>query len=43
MINCKNPYRPIKAGVVEVIEETPTIKTIKFKPQEPMDFATGQF
>jgi len=43
MINCKNPYRSIKAEIVEVIEETPTIKTIKFKPQEPIGFATGQF
>lgn len=43
MIDCKNPYRPIKAEIVEVIEETPTIKTIRFKPQEPMSFATGQF
>lgn len=43
MIDCKNPYRPIKAEIVEVIEETPTIKTIRFKPQEPMDFTTGQF
>jgi len=43
MIDCKNPYRSIEAEVLEVIEETPTIKTIKFKPQEPMDFTTGQF
>ena len=43
MINCKNPYRPIKAEIIEAIEETPTIKTIKFKPQEPISFATGQF
>jgi len=43
MINCKNPYRLIKAEVIEVTEETPTIKTIRFKPQEPISFATGQF
>jgi len=43
MINCKNPYRSIKAEIVEVIEETPTIKTIRFKPQDSIGFATGQF
>ena len=39
----KNPYRPIKAEVLEVITETPTIKTIKFKPVEEISFKTGQF
>jgi len=38
-----NPYRPIKAVVLDVITETPTIKTIRFKPEEPMSFETGQF
>ncbi len=38
-----NPYRPIEAEVLEVITETPTIKTIKFKPKETVSFATGQF
>lgn len=38
-----NPYRPIKAEVTDVIAETPTIKTIRFKPQETITFATGQF
>lgn len=38
-----NPYRPIEAEVVEVITETPTIKTIRFKPKEPIAFRTGQF
>jgi sulfite reductase subunit B len=40
---CKNPYRPIKAEVLDVITETPSIKTIRFRPQEPMSFKTGQF
>lgn len=39
----ENPYRPIKAKVLDVIVETPTIKTIRFKPEEPITFATGQF
>jgi len=39
----KNPYRPIKTRVLEVITETPTIKTLKLKPEEPISFQTGQF
>lgn len=38
-----NPYRPIEAEVTDVITETPTIKTIKFKPVEPIAFNAGQF
>jgi len=38
-----NPYRPVKAEVIEVIPETPTIKTIRFKPEEPIEFLSGQF
>ena len=38
-----NPYRAIRAVVLEVITETPTIKTIQFKPDEPITFKTGQF
>src|SRR4030042_3898 len=38
-----NPYRPIEAKVLEVTIETPTIKTIRFKPAEPLTFKTGQF
>jgi len=38
-----NPYRPIETKVLEVISETPTIKTIRMKPVEEIHFATGQF
>ncbi|MFH1594642.1 MAG: FAD/NAD(P)-binding protein [Candidatus Omnitrophota bacterium] len=38
-----NPYRPIRAEVLDIITETPTIKTIKFKPDEVITFRTGQF
>lgn len=38
-----NPYSTIRAEVLEVIVETPTIKTIRFKPDEPVSFSTGQF
>jgi NAD(P)H-flavin reductase len=40
---CNNPYRLIKAEVLDVITETPSIKTIRFRPEEPMTFKTGQF
>ena len=38
-----NPYRPIETEVLEIISETPTIKTIKLKPKEEVSFTTGQF
>ena len=38
-----NPYRPLGARVLDVITETPTIKTIRFRPEEPIAFRTGQF
>ena len=41
--SCKNPYRPVEAKVLDVITETPTIKTIRFKPTEEISFQTGQF
>jgi sulfite reductase subunit B len=39
----KNPYRPIETEVLEVITETPTIKTLRLRPKEEITFATGQF
>ena len=36
-------YTPQKVTVTKVIQETSTIKTLVFKPQEPFSFATGQF
>lgn len=38
-----NIYRPIKTEVIDVITETPTIKTIRLKPKEKITFETGQF
>jgi NAD(P)H-flavin reductase len=38
-----NPYRPIETKVLEVITETPTIKTLKMNPKEEITFKTGQF
>ena len=39
----KNPYLPITAEILEVIEETPNIKTFVFKPREALEFKAGQF
>ena len=39
----KNIYRPIKAKVEKIIQETSTIKTFVLKPEEPMNFDAGQF
>jgi sulfite reductase subunit B len=38
-----NPYRPIETEVLDVITESPTIKTLKLKPKEEIAFETGQF
>lgn len=39
----KNPYSPIRTEVLDVITETPTIKTFRLLPKEPISFKTGQF
>jgi sulfite reductase subunit B len=39
----KNPYRPIETEVIDAVTETPTIKTLKLKPKEPIIFKAGQF
>jgi len=38
-----NPYQPIQAKVLEVIQETPNIKTFILQPLEEIGFNTGQF
>ncbi|MBN1870964.1 MAG: FAD/NAD(P)-binding protein [Candidatus Omnitrophica bacterium] len=38
-----NPYCPVMAEILDVIEETPTIKTFKLKPERAVSFETGQF
>lgn len=38
-----NPYEPVPARLVEVIQETPTIKTFVLEPSQPMPFRAGQF
>jgi len=39
----ENPYFPLPAVIEEVIEETPTIKTLVLKPEKPIRFRAGQF
>jgi len=38
-----NPYLPQPATLVEVVEETPTIKTLVIEPGEAVPFTAGQF
>ena len=38
-----NPYRPTRTEVLDVAVETPTIKTLKLRPQGGLRFRTGQF
>lgn len=39
----KNVYTPIEAEILEVIDETPTIKTFVVEPREDIGFKAGQF
>ncbi|MBD3278290.1 MAG: oxidoreductase [Candidatus Aegiribacteria sp.] len=39
----KNPYRSIETRVLDVITETPSIKTFVLEPQEELTFKPGQF
>ena len=38
-----NPYLPIRTEVVNVVGESPTIKTFSLKPEIPLHFKAGQF
>lgn len=38
-----NIYAPVRAELLEVIEESPMIKTFVLKPEKKFPFATGQF
>jgi len=39
----ENPYVPMAAPIVEVIDETPSIKTFVVEPAKPFSFRAGQF
>lgn len=43
MYKSNNPYRPIRTEVLGTVEETPSIVTLKLKPDEQISFETGQF
>lgn len=43
MLNGRNIYKPLKARLTEVIEESPLIKTFVLIPETDFKFATGQF
>ncbi len=38
-----NIYKPLRAELIEVIEESPTIKSFVLVPEQEFSFATGQF
>ena len=39
----ENPYQPVNGEIVEIIDESPTIKTFVVVPEEDFKFKTGQF
>src|SRR4030042_1707131 len=39
----QNPYQPIQAKIVDIIDESPTIKSFFIKPIQDFQFKTGQF
>lgn len=39
----KNPYQPVEAEIVNVINETPAIKTFVLSPKQKIPFSAGQF
>jgi NAD(P)H-flavin reductase len=43
MMKDQNPYEVIAAEVLEVIQESPRIKTFVMKPEKEFHFRTGQF
>jgi len=38
-----NPYRSIPAEITKIEDESPNIKTFRLVPEEPVEFATGEF
>ena len=43
MLNGKNIYKPIRAKLTDIIDESPLIKTFVLIPEEEFSFKTGQF
>ncbi|MFO7900791.1 MAG: FAD/NAD(P)-binding protein [Planctomycetota bacterium] len=42
-MTAEESYLPTPAELVEVIDETPTIRTLIVEPEEPLEFKAGQF
>ena len=38
-----NPYQPVNGEIVDILDESPTIKTFVIVPEQQFCFATGQF
>lgn len=38
-----NPYQPVKAEILKLIDETPNIRTFVLKPEQEIPFLAGQF
>ena len=43
MSKIENPYKPQKAVIEKIIQETPSIKTFVLTPEKPFEFKCGQF
>ena len=43
MVNNHNPYRVIRSKLVDIIDESPAIKTFTMEPEEEFSFKTGEF
>jgi NAD(P)H-flavin reductase len=39
----QNPYQPVNGEIVDIIDESPTIKSFVVVPEEKIEFETGQF
>jgi NAD(P)H-flavin reductase len=39
----RNPYQPVNGRIVDIVNESPTIKTFVVVPEEQIRFQTGQF
>jgi len=39
----QNPYQPVNSEIVDIIDESPTIKSFVVVPEEKIEFKTGQF
>jgi NAD(P)H-flavin reductase len=39
----QNPYESINGKIIDIIDESPTIKTFVVVPEEEFKFETGQF